>query len=624
MSLAKPIFYLNGKSGREPINWRDIKTRASFVFTDSATGSRISEANQPSIDTDKFIYTGDNAQEIIAYRKAGLTGGVGIFEGMPVRRDISDGVTTITDFDGYIDFKRGYREISPVKVEVTIKELDGLNSFDDRARVNSFEFLESIKVFKKSDFIDIPFIVEPLDREGQLATLQLSIAMFTIQGFQLGKEIGKDIALVIAIASTVTGIPGSLLLAIVMLVLDILFLAKLIIEILKLLQEMARLLVPLIKFQKGMFLKDLLEKAINHLGYKFETGIDELATTSYMPAKGSGDSVILSGVPKIGEPGETVSQLINIALRIGNARIGIIDDTVHIRTDSDPFWIKDSTYELPDVGNSDASAIDLESEELVPNTSEMQGTTVLGFTSDPAELWTIEDDEGIDAQAIRQPIAVNDPKMVLINGFEDIKIPMALASRKSTLSEIEEFFQELQRRLTPLFEQVNQIFGNQLGANLNNLPPSVGIPSPVTTLLNLLTEPRLGVVKLSSKAYSVPKLVLLENIAKAPSRAKYRIPQNHRDILSALPLYKKYYISDSFANTNPGIRQRELFRDRKIPFTFSDLLKLKLNSYFTTNDGRRGKMEFIEWQQDADEATVNYWIEEQYTNNITEILISTL
>lgn len=624
MSLATPIFYLNGKSGREPINWRDIKTRASFVFTDTATGNRISESNQPSIDTDTFIYTGIGAQEIIAYRKAGLTGGVGIFEGMPVRRDVSDGVTTVTDFDGYIDFKRDYQEISPIKVRVTIKELDGLNSFDDRARVNTFEFLASaeIGVFKKSDFIDIPFIVEPLDREGQLATLQLSITMFVIQGAQLVKEIFKDIAIIVGLASTVTGIPGSLVLAVITLGLDILFLLALIKEILRLLGEMARLLVPRIKLQKGMFIKDLLEKAIDFFGYKFETGIDELATTAYMPAKGSGDNVILSGVPKIGEPGETVSKLINIALRIGNARIGIIDDTVHIRTDSDPFWIKNSTFVLQDVGNSDASAIDLESEFFMPNTNEMQGTTVLGFATDSNEQWTLEDDEGIDVQAIREPIVVNDPKMVLINGFEDIRIPMALASRKSELSEIEELFQLLQARLAPLLIQVNKIFGNQIGANLNNV--GIDIPPAVGTILSFLTEPRLGVVKLSSKSYSVPKLVLLENIAIAPSRPKYRIPQNHRDILSALPLYNKYYLSDSFADTNPIIRQRKLFRGRKIPFTFADLLKLRLNSYFATHDGKRGKMEFIEWQLDADEATANYWIEEQYTDNITETLISTL
>lgn len=624
MRVGRPIFYLNNKAGREPINWREIKTRASFVFTDTVTGNRISESNQPSIDTDQFTYTGIAAQEIIAYVKAGLTGGggVGIFEGMPVRRDVSDGVTTITDFNGYIDFKRGYREISPLKVKVTIKELDGLNSFDDRARVNTFEFLESRGVFKKSDYIDIPFIVQPLDREGQLATLKLAFTMFAIQGLQLVKEIFKDIGIIAGLTvSGITGLAGALIYAVVSLALDILFLIRLVIEITKMLAEMARLLVPPVKFQKGMFIKDLLEKAINHFGYQFETGIDELATTAYMPAKGSGDNVILSGVPKIGEPGETVSKLINIALRIGNARIGIIDNTVHIRTDKDPFWEKDSTYVLPDIGNSDASAIDLESELFVPNTSEMKGTTVLGFATDSNEQWTLEDDNGIDVQAIRQPIAVNDEKMVLINGFEDIKIPMALASRKSELSEIEQFFENLQKVMAPLLDQVNKIYGNQVGANLSNV--GISIPPAVETILNLFKS-RLDVVKLSGKAYSVPKLVLLENRAVAPFRPSYRIPQNHRDVLAALPLYKKYYVSDSFANTNPGIRQRKLFTDRKIPFTFSDLIKLRLNSYFATHDGKRGKMEFIEWQLDADEATANYWIEEQYTDNITEILISTL
>lgn len=622
MSIGRPIFYLNNKAGREPINWSEIKTRVSFVFTDTVTGNRISESNQPSIDTDTFTYTGIAAKEIIAYRKAGLTGGVGIFEGMPVRREVSNGATTITDFNGYIDFKGEYLEISSEKVKVTIKSLDGLNSFQDRATVNTFEFLEFKKVFKKSDYIDIPFIVQPLDRESQLVTLRLTITMFAIQGASLVKEIFKDIGIIGAIGSTVLGVPGSLILAVVMLALDIAFLILLVAQIGKLMLEMARLLVPPVMFQKGMFIKDLLEKAIDFLGYKFETGIDELATTAYMPAKGSGDNTILSGVPKIGEPGETVSKLINIALRIGNARIGIIDGTVHIRTKSDPFWVKDSTYVLPDVGNSDSSALDLESELFVPNTSEMKGTTVLGFATDSNEQWTLEDDEGIDVQAIREPIAVNDKtgKMVLINGFEDIKIPLTLASSKTESSEIEDFFEDVIRKMKPLLDQVNLIYGNQIGANLNNLGPS--IPTVVGTILNLFKS-RQNVVKISGKAYSVPKLVPLINVAVAPFRPSYRMPTNPRDVFSALPLYKKYYLSDSFADTNPGIRQRILF-SRKIAFTFDDLIKLRLNSYFATHDGKRGKMEFIEWQLDADEADVKYWIEEQYSNNITEITISTL
>jgi len=619
MGLTNLIFKLNGKTGHEPDNWESIKLSASFVFTDT-NDNRISESVQPSINTDLFVFSNESAREFIKYRKAGLTGGPGLFEGMPFSIEASND-TTIKAFNGFFDFTKGYREISPVEVECRVKKLDGLNSFNDIARVNTFEFLESEGVFKLSDYINIPFIVEPLDAEAQIAMLELTLVMLIIEGARLVKEILKDIGIIVGLASTVTGIPGSLVLAVLTLILDIAFLIVLVFQIGKLVIRMVALLAPPVQFNRGMFIKDLIEKAVNHFGYDFETGIDELSIVAYMPAKGSGETKIFRGVPKIGEPGQTVARLINIALKIGNARIGIIDNTVHLRTDADPFWIKNSTYQLPDVGNIDADAITLQSEEFVPNTDEMFGSTIISLTSDQSDQWTLSDDAGIDSQAIRTPKFVVDKtgKKVLIKGLQEIVIPCAPASRKSTLNEAEQLLSQIQKKLAPLMEQVNKIYGNQLGANLSNV---TGIPPFVQTVVNYLSNDRIGAVRISSKSYSTPKLVVLEDVSET-LKPDYRIPQNHRDLFSALTLYNKYYISDSFANVHPGTRQRRLFRGRTIPFVFSDFLKVIENSYFATNKGQRAKIEKLEWELDKDVATVDYWIEEQYTNNIKELVIST-
>ena len=355
MGLTNYIFKLNGKTGHEPDNWESITISASFVFTDT-NDNRVSESVQPSINTDLFVFSNESAQEFIDYRKAGLTGGPGLFEGMPFSIEASNG-TTIQAFEGFFDFTKGYREISPVEVECRVKKIDGLNSFNDLARVNTFEFLENEGVFKLSDYINIPFIVEPLDAELQLAMLEFTLVMYFVEGARLVKDIGKDIGIIVGLASTVVGIPGSLVLAVLTLLLDITFLVVLVAQFGKLIIRMVALMAPPVQFNKGMFLVDLIRKAVNHFGFGFETGIDELSIVAYMPAKGSGETRIFSGVPKIGEPGQTVAGLINIALKIGNARIGIIDNTVHLRTDADPFWVKNSTFKLPDVGNIDPDAI---------------------------------------------------------------------------------------------------------------------------------------------------------------------------------------------------------------------------------------------------------------------------
>lgn len=616
MGLGKYTFYLGGAVSKPPTNWRGLEVSATFLSTDEGTGVRVSETLQANIDIDAFTFVNEEAQKIINYRKSGLTGGNGVFEGYPFRIDVSDGTTTKTLLDAFIDFKNSYREVSSVEVSCKIKQIDNINSFDDRVRVNSLEYLESLGVFGQSDYINIPYIVERIDNGPELAMLQMTLVMYTIQGAQLVKEIFKDIANIAAhTAGGITGPISGIGYAIAVLALDIAFLAVLIIQMFKLLIEMIKLLAPPVQFHKGTYLFTLLEKSFDFLGYKFETGIEELSKIAYLPKKGSGVSSISSGVPKIGESGSSVSDLIGIVLKLFTAKIAIIDDTVHIRWKDDTFWIKNSPLVLVDVGNSDANAQNLESEEVVLNTNDFNANTFSGFSSDGSDQWTLEDDEGIDVQIIREPIVFTDEKKLLFNGLEDTLIPCALASRKDSLSGPEKILEALQSALKPVLDQAYAIYGNQINAILGQ--SGTQIPAQGNTIFNYLnTTSRIGAMKISSKTYSVPKLVLLEE-----TKDGLKIPENHRKVLGARALYEKYGIANSFSSANNFKMQRQLFTERDIPFAYSDFLKINNNSYFTTFDGKSGKFESVKWKLDADKATVDYWLEKAYTDNIKETII---
>jgi hypothetical protein len=598
-----------------PKNWRGLETLSTYVQTNDFN-VRTSETLQPNITIDSFTFVNDAAQKIITYRKGGvglLT--IGIFEGLPFRIEVSDGTTSSVLFDGYLDFKNDFVEVSPVEVRCKIKQSDNLNSFDDRVRVNSFEYLASIGVFKQSDYINIPYIVERLDNGAELGVLKLTLVTMIIQAAQLVKEIQKDIATITAIASTVTGIAGSLLLAIVTLILDVIFLIVLVTQMLSLLITMIELIAPPVRFQKGAYFKNLLQTAFAWLGYGFNTTISELDNLVYCPRIKDRTPITATGVPKIGEAGETVSDLIGIVLRTTNSRIAIIDNVVHMHTDASSEWIKNSTYVSPDVGNSDSSAMNLESEEKVFNVNDFNSSTVIGFNTDGADQWTLDDDAGTDAQAIRFPLIVKNDKMVLFNGLEKVDIPMALGSRKTDLSSAETILEAIQQALSPILIQVNKILGNQVGANLSNVGGS--LPPKYSTVLNYLnTTSRVGALRISSKTTNVAKMLYMEKIG-----LEYKIPVNHRTLFSAGAMYSKYYISNSFANTNQFKGQRLLFTERTIPFAYSDFLKINKNSYFATADGKIGKMESVKWALDSDKATVDYWIEEVYSENISEKLI---
>jgi hypothetical protein len=137
-------------------------------------------------------------------------------------------------------------------------------------------------------------------------------------------------------------------------------------------------------------------------------------------------------------------------------------------------------------------------------------------------------------------------------------------------------------------------FSTLLGGNLSDTVPN-----------------RKGVLKLSQKIHTVPKLIWLEN---------GKIPLNHREKWSAKVIWEKYYQKTSFVGEDT-IGQRRLIEEEKIPFSFEDFLQIINNSYFWTNNGQRGKMESVKWQLDSDFAIVDYWINERYDNNLTETYI---
>ena len=143
MANLYPIykFYLNGNLVNPPEDWLDLEILATF------------ENNSPeaNITTESLTFVNEEAVLIRNWIRNGLTGGVGIFEGMPFKVQILNTNNIYDSFEGYLDLTDAYSEISPVRVTCKIKKTAGIISFTDRVDGLTFNYLRELGIFNASD-----------------------------------------------------------------------------------------------------------------------------------------------------------------------------------------------------------------------------------------------------------------------------------------------------------------------------------------------------------------------------------------------------------------------------------------------------------------------------------------
>jgi hypothetical protein len=185
---------------------------------------------------------------------------------------------------------------------------------------------------------------------------------------------------------------------------------------------------------------------------------------------------------------------------------------------------------------------------------------------------------------------VLNPQYKLNRGLKEISLPVALGTRRDKLSALE-------TALKGLFVSVDLVIklfgGKTFGQKINDDK---------------------GALIISQPSFNVAKLVVIQNGI---------IPQNHRDLLSAIRLWNEYHYWQSF-KSNPTVAQKLLFNEGEegsILFDFSHFQQTKPSGLFTTSDGRQGKFRHLKWKPDADRLSeCSYEISEQYMNpdNLTE------
>lgn len=109
----------------------------------------------------------------------------------------------------------------------------------------------------------------------------------------------------------------------------------------------------------------------------------------------------------------------------------------------------------------------------------------------------------------------------------------------------------------------------------------------------------------------------LIQVAKIVKYLGGSLPPNYRDIMSAKYLEDNYHYKKSFVRDNYGGQYR-LFKERQIPFGFTNFLSVLNFGSCPTSTGSVAEIESIKWVVSSDKATANYRVKQIYTKNLEE------
>lgn len=571
---------LNGKAVSVSKDFFDVGVKASF-------GEEI----QANLTTEEFTFILDAYEEIRAWIQGGLTGDVGIFEGIPI--SITTGNTSV--FDGILDLQDSAIIRENLKqIQTRLRQNDSLNQLDQLLEPLDYGYLKDLGVITASDYVDVDYVVAKIDNGIETITTFITIYLLSKQLADTIKEIGTVTATISGItASGITGGIGAAIYAVAVAILQVAYAATLLILIIDFGIDLFNILVQPQRTHKAIPLRTLLSKACQYIGYSFETSITDLNNLVYLPSNQNVDefgekgvftkvATITEGIPNAADIGYTCPELFQICRNAFNGRFAIVGSTVQFHTESSPYWITESGWVKPTIQREVAQA------SYRRNTDELKASIFIKFATDLVDEYTIQNYTGTAFQVLTDAKAINNPTNKTIKNLDRVDIPFALGNRKDSLTA----FENSLLPLANLFDDIAGIFG--------------GKPNLAKKIKN-----KVGVLKVSNNNHSVPKLLWIEG---------GRIPTNNRDLLSARTFWDKYQSEKSFVQNNFS-RQRRIIENEIVPFGLSDFVTLLGNSYFKDENGTQGKITDIEWIMAKDFATISYWLEEVYTNNLQETFI---
>tara|TARA_R110001606_G_scaffold74876_1_gene173594 strand:- start:2475 stop:4223 length:1749 start_codon:yes stop_codon:yes gene_type:complete len=578
MAKQEINFEIDGQPAGTPANLAEINLSANW-------GTREGIAQQ-EISTTSIEFVLEDATKINKHVLDGLTGGVGIFEGLPYKINLDN----INIFDGFINLSDDAEFVETEKVIANLVKSGGSDWLNENADGFSFGFLRSENFIIDSDYTVIPYVLN--FRPEAFIVGQLAISFFLLQRelVQGIRDIADNVANFAEAFGKLNPL-GEIISAGLKLVAQIAYTTAVIIALITTIKDLINQFFPPVRRYRGMTIKRMFEVGLNYLGLNFQSTIfdDPIFKDSvFLPSK-SKRGGLFGNTDEIGNPNQNSSvynfgDFIRAMLSMFNADYKITNGNfVFERRD---YWDNLSTYILPDVETNQSARLS----ELQYNTNEFVKNYFISFQTDFQDQNTLEEFAGTNYQVINEPKTVTNNKMTSGKGLAQIRPPFARATRKDGLS-VYEF--ELLKIATLTDKVINFLGGN------SNLAPTI--------------KKRVGMMSLSADTITADKFLFIEN---------EEMPINQ---ITAKQLWEKFHFIESFAEITDANGQvyhnQQIIRTaEKVPFCLTDWNQVLNNNKFTTTNGQTGEIISLDWDFQTGLANIQYKIKQLYTKNLKLVI----
>jgi hypothetical protein len=668
--MIKPVFYLNGKRIKEPVNYPELTLELNFDKDDPSYRGQVS-TNRWELGLGDYKDSEDGTYEANEYIRGGLFLGTGVFEGISFDIALQDGNNPPENiFNGYLDLSTADITCNRISAEaIESGDIDWLNNVADSF---TFEYLfEGLKAgeagrITRSDFVSVPYIVEGIPNAKEATIIGLSLFSVVVEFID-------------QLQSTSEKVPELFLPNfghIITFVLRIVTLILLIISMVVLIIQIIRTLVQFTKFHSAMYVYNLCEKGAEYLG--FDKFVSESILETYefsrlvlLPEtyeqfsndKDLGERLfnfsqsilgylLAEDLDGRGYYRGTFGDLLRALKDMFNAKVVIENvngerilrlETVDYVTSSTDF------YQIPDIDKTD-----------VPykfNSDEFNSSYILSFVSDVNDKQAMNKWRGTEVQVITAPDRVNNISNVIKGNSKELRLPFSRGKRNTDETFLEKMASEYIEFVRPLVLNADQSLkallpaiqgtlnigkkflraisfvtgGNVQTPNTPAIPP-FNLADIVVDLEDYIFRKNDALI-MENEFVTTPKLLMMEpNYEQWKTDKVRKLHVRNDEVINSVYLYNRFHSMNSFVGErDPNTReiidngkhnQYKIYSIDKVHFCIEDYKNVKANNKILDSDGvTQAEVISLKWNVYNQTASITYKVNERYTKNLNETLI---
>lgn len=552
---------LDGAYRGDPRNYQDIKIKVNWEDKSSI---------EADVDTLEFVLDGN--QYIRERMLDGMSGGVGLFEGIPITLESENS----TKFEGYLDLTDA-ELVGDEQVICKFTPEKGVDWLAEKAAGFSYPYLESIGFITKADMVRVPYVKNYRTDGVEIVTISVSIFIIVKESIEYIVEIMKIVALLTG--SSVS--PGLLFTSILTLVANLIYIGIMVYATIELTKQLIDNLYSPKRYHLGIKVRTLFKKSCEYLGLGYESSLldSEWGDRVILPPKSKkGGSKGETGVPDSVGAITSFEDLIIVFKAMYHADYRIENGV--FKFEQVNFNKMDSTYVVPDSLTDQERLLD----RYTPNGFEIKSNIVLGYSYDTMDVNTMEDTTGMVYQVITSPKQVVNQENVTLKGLDNVAIPFALASVKTKLTAIEERL-ELLAKITDV---LTGLFGKK-------------------SKFSKQVQNRIGVMSVSDDIITVPKILQM---------AGGNLASSQRVVMAAKRLWENLHITKSFVDVDGQHNQWLIDKPRRVQMNPQEFASLLTNRFCTTSNGEVARVDSLEWRDYDDTADIVVRVNRKYTDNL--------